>query len=328
LPACAVVLTALYIATPPVGEGRSSLLRRAIQPRYLVLIVATFVATTWAIYGFDSDPTQPFLKLWRGFNELRWHNEEGHAAYFLGEVRWDGWWYFFPLALILKTPLALLFVGACGGIVLKQVALNWRHWAPLACAITVLLCAAFGRINIGTRHVLAVYAPLCILGGVAIAQLWQSTKWPIVGRIAAATAIVWQVAVSAAAHPDYLAYFNLLAGPEPGRLMADSDLDWGQDIDRLATALRDHEVRHVWLSLHASADLSRKGLPAYDALPAYEPVTGWIAISWTKFDLGCAQPPFDWYCWLDEYQPVASIGKSIRLYRVSNLKEPLSRSGH
>ena len=44
---------------------------------------------------------------------------------------------------------------------------------------------------------------------------------------------------SLAAHPDYLAYFNALAGDDPERIVVDSDLDWGQDIKRLGQRLRD-----------------------------------------------------------------------------------------
>ena len=48
-------------------------------------------------------------------------------------------------------------------------------------------------------------------------------------------------------HPDYLAYFNELAGDEPERILADSDLDWGQDMLRLSARLREvgRDVRRI-----------------------------------------------------------------------------------
>jgi hypothetical protein len=42
---------------------------------------------------------------------------------------------------------------------------------------------------------------------------------------------------SGLAHPDYLAYTNELAGSEPEKILADSDLDWAQDMKRLGAYL-------------------------------------------------------------------------------------------
>jgi len=38
----------------------------------------------------------------------------GHTAYLLGQNSFHGWWYFFPVALAFKTPLALLLLAAIG----------------------------------------------------------------------------------------------------------------------------------------------------------------------------------------------------------------------
>ena len=37
-------------------------------------------------------------------------NREGHAAFLLGEFRMTGWWYYFPVALAVKTPIAFLLL--------------------------------------------------------------------------------------------------------------------------------------------------------------------------------------------------------------------------
>jgi len=49
----------------------------------------------------------------------------------------------------------------------------------------------------------------------------------------------WFGASSLISHPDYLAYFNEFAGSEPENIVVDSDLDWGQDVKRLAARLRE-----------------------------------------------------------------------------------------
>ena len=48
--------------------------------------------------------------------------------------------------------------------------------------------------------------------------------------------------ISAANFPDHLAYFNVLAGAEPEHLLVDSDLDWGQDVNRVASELRPPDI--------------------------------------------------------------------------------------
>jgi hypothetical protein len=118
------------------------------------------------------------------------------------------------------------------------------------------------------------------------------------------------------AHPDYLGYFNECCAAAPERWLVDSDLDWGQDLARLAHTLKTHGVDHFYLAYFGSADLSRHGLPPFQDLKAYERVRGWVAVSESHFAMGAQGPPYDWYRWLRDYEPVARVGKSIRLYRI------------
>jgi hypothetical protein len=128
--------------------------------------------------------------------------------------------------------------------------------------------------------------------------------------------LVWQLGSSLAAHPDYLAYFNELAGKHPERILVDSDLDWGQDLLRLVEELRARHVERVAIAYNGSADLSRHGLPAFRPLVPHQPTTGWIAISEMRLKIGEGRPPYDEFAWLEAYEPVARVGRSIRLYYV------------
>jgi hypothetical protein len=118
------------------------------------------------------------------------------------------------------------------------------------------------------------------------------------------------------AHPDYLPYFNQLAGGHPERILLDSDLDWGQDLGRLADTLRSRGVPYVWIAYHGKVDLSRQGLPPFTELPPEQPVTGWVAASLFSLALGEQGGPIDSYAWLRPYQPVARVGHSILLYYI------------
>ncbi len=97
------------------------------------------------------------------------------------------------------------------------------------------------HINIGARHVLPVYAPALVLCGAA--GLWFSSTFRL-ARVAAAAMLVLLAAETALAWPNYLAYFNPLAGGQSNgyKHVVDSSLDWGQDLPALKR----------WLSAHSS----------------------------------------------------------------------------
>jgi hypothetical protein len=63
--------------------------------------------------------------------------------------------------------------------------------------------------------------------------------------IFAAVPLVWMAVSGARTHPDYLAYFNELAGSKPNEILMDSNFDWGQDWKLLANRLRELNVRHM-----------------------------------------------------------------------------------
>ena len=138
----------------------------------------------------------------------------------------------------------------------------------------------------------------------------------LAGPVLAAALTGWLVAESVRAHPDYLPYFNQLAGKHPERVLLDSDLDWGQDLGRLADTLRARGAPQVWIAYHGNVDLSRQGLPPYTELPPDQPVTGWVAASLFRLALGSPGGSIDAYAWLRPYQPVARVGHSILLYYI------------
>ena len=130
--------------------------------------------------------------------------------------------------------------------------------------------------------------------------------------------LLWQCISSLNAHPDYIAYFNELAGRDPSRvLVTGCDLDCGQDLFRLSRALHERNVSHLNIAVWSSADMSRMNLPAFQTPPPFQPVTGWVAISLRSLRMGdvlhTTYPPAA-FAWLDGRKPVEQIGKTIRLY--------------
>ncbi|HEX6100618.1 MAG TPA: hypothetical protein VF432_30155 [Thermoanaerobaculia bacterium] len=246
------------------------------------------------VYRFD------VAALLRGLQDLRAHNAAGHPSYLFGEVRRGGWWYYFPIALFLKTALPALFAFAMG--VRKRT-------APLVAAFAILLgVAMLSRISIGIRHVLPLYPLMAIIAAYGVMQL---------RRPLAIAVIVAQVATFALAHPDHLAYFNFTAGRDPSRVLLDSNLDWGQDLLRLEQASAKHRIEELHIAYFGSADLRRHRLPKLVRLQPFTPATGWIAISEMHLkDLGARNRRRGAYDWLLRHEPVERVGTSILLYRV------------
>ena len=83
------------------------------------------------------------------------------------------------------------------------------------------------------RHILIVYPLFSIAAGFGAVSLWHHTAHRRWARSATVLLLGWLVVTSVRAHPDYLPYFNELAGSQPERILVDSDLDWGQDLLRL-----------------------------------------------------------------------------------------------
>src|SRR5439155_27138589 len=75
--------------------------------------------------------------------------------------------------------------------------------------------------------------------------MWGQDKQCRVWPVAAVVLVAWLTISSALAHPDYLAYFNEFGGKDPSHKIVVGDLDWGQDLTRLSTYMRDHSIQRV-----------------------------------------------------------------------------------
>ncbi|MEM7202127.1 MAG: glycosyltransferase family 39 protein [Planctomycetota bacterium] len=264
------------------------------------------------------------------------HASHGHPAYLLGQTSQAGFWLFYPVALLVKTPLPFLMLLATTALALCRgagSALDRRAFAPLLAGFATLAAALPSSVNIGLRHVLVVYPLFAVSAGLGAAAWLQRAatrgRRALVGTTLVAL-IGWQVAIAAVTHPHYLAYFNPLAGSEPGELLVDSDLDWGQDLLHLAAFCRAHQVPELHVAYFGSAHLCEHGLPPLRWLPPGERVRGWVAVSemyfrdlWHQtFDDACdrsrgqTSTVTDGYGWLRDHELVGIAGRSIRVYRV------------
>ncbi|MFI9155333.1 glycosyltransferase family 39 protein [Streptomyces sp. NPDC053367] len=231
-------------------------------------------------------------------------------GFLFGHLYTGSKWYYLPAALLVKTPLGMLALWAAGAVACVAVR-RLRPAAPyvLLPAAVLLAAAMQGSRDFGTRY--AVFLPM-FLAVAAAGLLAARWRW----APAAAAGLVLCVAVSSArAYPFYLPYSNeAFGGPERTRYrLHDSNVDWGQDLGRLAERLRTRwPGQRVWLVYKGS------GVPAYYGIEAADPrrvpasrVHGLLVVS----DSAAAKARGRLAELLAESRPVEDVGHSITVYR-------------
>jgi tetratricopeptide (TPR) repeat protein len=160
---------------------------------------------------------------------------------------------------------------------------------------------------------------------VAAVAAWKLMASGRAGRAVLAVVAVYWAVQYARVYPDSLGYFNsLVGGPRYGaEYLADSNLDWGQDLKPLKRWMDDHGVAHVNLAYFGTSDPKYYGID-FTRLPIstldesqYErpQLPGYVAISVTE-EIGVYQPR-RWRLFYQGFRgltPSATIGSSIKVY--------------
>ena len=218
---------------------------------------------------------------------------EVRSGYLMGEFSVDGWRSYFPIAFAIKTTISEMTLLLAGIVALAAGllgALSKRRrgsaaprrghaTAPhpaasvaaahggtstdpvlliglLAFVLVYGLNAIMANVNIGHRHLLPLYPIFLVLAGAAV-RLTSARP----GRYLVGGLVLWQLFANLWIHPHYLSYFNeLIGGPRNGYLyLADSNIDWGQDLKRLAAYSRVHPNETIKLAYFGIADPMRYG---------------------------------------------------------------------
>lgn len=328
LPAVPVVMLLAVVSVWGAGRGGRAL--RSAGAATAVAVAA--VAVVWASYlavdpRLRFDPAEPvpavhglrglltdLLPLppaYRAGMRLQFGLENQHwQSYLFGHVYTGSRWYYLPAALLVKTPLGLLALGAAGAVLAVAVR-RLRPVAPyLLLPPAVLLAAAMtGSRDLGTRYAVFVPVFLAVAGACVLAVRRRRTGAPV-------GLLVLLVAVSSLrTFPYYLPYANeAFGGPaRTHRLLHDSNVDWGQDLGRLAARLRQrYPGERVWLVYKGSGVPSYYGITARDPRAvAPERVHGLLAVS----DSAAAKARGGLAELIGSSRPVGEVGHSITLYR-------------
>ncbi len=276
----------------------------------------------------------------------------GNTAYFLGEISNTGSRLYFPIVYLLKETLTLhiltlIALGFGGWQFIKNKFYRWSSFHQLLkqnidqvlmlCFIALYWYSSLSSIlNIGVRHILPTFPFVFLLVTEQVKQ-WllkkptnrpkfiMSLKFSLVALL-----ILWQAISVVKIYPSFLAYFNeLIGGPANGyKYVTDSNLDWGQDLKRLAQWVKQNKVDKIyveyfggstveyylddkfspWWGQRSPQDLNEKG--------------GYLALSATFLQGGRGKlaPGFydksGYYNWLNNFEPLTVIGHSIFVYYI------------
>ncbi|WP_443057536.1 phospholipid carrier-dependent glycosyltransferase [Streptomyces sp. IBSBF 2806] len=253
----------------------------------------------------------PFPEAYRDGMRIQFGLEnQAWQGFLLGHEYSGARWYYLPVALVVKTPLGMLALWAAGAVAMVAVR-RLRPAAPYVLVPSAVLLAAAmsGSRDLGTRY--AVFLPM-FLAVAAGCLLTVRRRWtPLV-----TAALVAFVAVSSLrTFPYYLPYSNeAFGGPAKTHLrLHDSNVDWGQDLGRLADRLQErYPGERVWLVYKGSGLPARYGIEASDPRRTPErEVHGLLVVS----DSAAATARGRLAALLRSSRPVDEVGHSITLYR-------------
>jgi hypothetical protein len=289
------------------------------------LVCAVALVVVWIGWGgsFAAHPIEsgPFTGwLMPGFVHAgfvdRAINEAGRDTYLFGELSSKGWWYYFPLAFAVKTPVALLLLLAAALFVPAGRPAALTGFLGVAAAVYLGVAMFYLDVPLGLRYVLPVYPWLFVF--VAARSLPSGSTWR---RAGIAGACIGLAAASLWVRPHYLSHFNAaVGGPTRGsEYLLDANIDWGQSLPALADWLAQHENPPVRLAYFGPENPALYGIrarplrgcqPVRDLVALSANVRGYLYHGSNPF----ARPKRDCYRWLDEHEPVARPGGSIVVY--------------
>lgn len=256
------------------------------------------------------------------------HSKYGDYNFLFGAFSPNGWFYYFIIAFLVKTPSATLAIILLSLFLYlkKRNQLNLNIYIMIP-SLVFFIASLFSTVNIGHRYILPVYPFLFIFSGLLWSEEFSREKGV---RIVTIICILFLVYSHLKIYPHYLSYFNILGGgPERGhRILVDSNIDWGQDLKFLKEFLYDNNIDEIYFAYFGSVDPVYYGIN-YRFIPSsfnryiegadepYKlklpiPERKILAVSVTYLYESIA------YHWLQSIVPDARAGYSIYIYDITD----------
>jgi len=249
-----------------------------------------------------------------GLDIAKAHTERGHSAFLMGEYSEDGWWYYFIVTFLIKTPIPmLLFIlfSFCFLAIkfIKKQKIDMINICFLLIPIFFIF-TAFGilnNINIGLRYILPIYPFLFVFVSSLVNKINFKEKRKIIYSSIIILLSVWYIFSSVSIYPHYLEYFNeFTGGPKNGYLyLADSNLDWGEQ-DKKFVEEYINESNYSFIKEHQCA-IPQKGLIQINTFKLNDVLNEGLCFKWLK-----------------KYKPIYYITPSQLIFNVTEEMEKKS----
>jgi hypothetical protein len=189
-----------------------------------------------------------------------------YPIFLLGHDYPHGVWWYFPVALSIKTSLGLIGLVVLAGVALiRGLLTRKRELAYLVVPGAIyLIVAILSGMNIGTRHILFLYPLAALLGAAGLTALVQhSRRWIWIGGGLVAFHIISAMAI----FPAEMAYGNEAWGGTANthKYLSDSSVDWAQQLPHIKQWVDAHPGEECWLAYSAYPDLRPQayGIPCH-----------------------------------------------------------------
>ncbi|MCX6815411.1 MAG: glycosyltransferase family 39 protein [Candidatus Aenigmarchaeota archaeon] len=260
-------------------------------------------------------PVPAYLNAALGYNI--WHSTEGHISFLMGETSVHGWWYFYIIAYLIKTPISILLFLFMFTIFLASKKIKMKKdWLFIVLPIiaTFIFLSFFIGFDIGLRHLMIAYPFIfVILSSIVTANLKKHQKRIL--NLFIIALLIWYVFEAVTFLPYNMSYFNQFIGkPENGYLwLSDANIDIGQGINEVGKYAKQHNLT----SLYISTPIPKSFWNYYGnfSYASCQPANGIYAISIDMLNMIRR----DCYSWLRERTPDAILGYSTFVYNVTDI---------
>ena len=162
--------------------------------------------------------------------------------------------------MLIKTTLGLLALILLAAFAMATGSLRkGRELAYLLLPGAVYLSVAMlSGMNIGTRHILPLYAMAAILAGAGVAALAaHSRRWARIATWTGAALVLAHIASSLTVFPNYMAYANEAWGGPKNlyNLLSDANVDWAQQLYQVKQWQDRHPGEECWFAYFADPEI-------------------------------------------------------------------------
>ena len=250
----AAFLPILIVILCLVRDGRGALKRLVIMGAASMLVIET-------AYLFSQSPLLYFS------NGLLVNVKvvPNYPFFLFSQLKPGGWWYYFLVAFAVKATIPTLVLLLAALVELRTGLVD--RWGEILLISTVafyVVITSIGANQIGFRYLVPIL-PLLFIWTSRVVPRLATTR---TGMGLLAVLLLWQAWSAVHAFPNYIPYFNELAGGAEGgpAVLDDSNVDWGQGVKQAAEYVRARHLQNVNIYTFSPFDN-----PPYYGLPANIP---------------------------------------------------------